>query len=276
MKTWTKHVLSIGVTLALLGTTTLAAAADITLGKYVKVYKGKEGATVALALSRDNKSALVRVTGLSHALDGKVLLCEQKEWGRNASGCSTLIDGRKWGIFSTERSRWGGEGSYVWLPGMEKFPVSFDEKASKKVKGAALLAAYTKLKKSGALAKLQAFKRKEEEQRQERDLESARTSLAKACGKQIAVSIDWSTVTDDDIKKYSIYSFCKDNVGALRSACDKKPAYKAAVAKKVQKAVCKYGKEHKIRIEGGTATFQIDFNKSNQSDVARNIVENAL
>lgn len=250
--------------------------ADIKLGKYVKVFKGKQGAKVALVMSKDKKTALVKVTGVEHELDGKTLLCEFKKWGRYVKGCSTPINGRSWGIFRTQTSRWGGERQIVWLPGMKKFDVYYDEKASKKVKGKALLAAYRRFKKSGKLAKLQAFKRKKEEANHNRDIKPAVVSIAKACGKKIPVTIDWSTVTDDNIKKYSIYSFCKDNVSAIRYLCNKKKAFKATMVKKVSRAVCRFGGKHKISIKGGTATFQIDFEKGNQSDFSRSILENAM
>lgn len=249
-----------------------AQAAPLKLGKYAKAFKGDDGITATLVGAGEGQ-VLLKITGVEGKVDGMVFLCEEKNASRGAKSYSVQLNGRGWHILRKEPNRWGGGDTYrLYIPGRKGMVVYYDEKASKKIKGASLLALHKKQKKK--LAKLALFDRKGEEKRSGEALADSVAAANKACGGALKVTIKWATVTDDQFKKYSISGYCGNQLDGLRRACaDAK--FKAAAAK-LKTATCAFVDKHKISVKGDAVSFNIDFKKGNQADVAKAVLENAL
>ena len=249
-----------------------AQAAPIKLGKYAKSFKGEGGILVATARAGESQ-ILLKITGLEGKVDGMVFLAEEQNASRGAKTYVVQLNGRGWHILRKEPNRWGGGDTYrLHVPGRKGLEVYYDEKGSKKVKAQKLLALHKKQAKE--LAKLALFDRKGEEKRAEADLAESLKAANKACGGALKVKITWSTVTDETFKKYSISGYCGNQLDGLRRGCSD-AKFKAAAAK-LKTATCAFGDKHKIKVKGDAVTFNIDFNKGNQADVAKAVLENAL
>ena len=264
-----RHVAIIALTLCIGAT---AHAGPIKLGKYAKAFKGDDGIKAVL-IGAGEKQALLKITGVEGKVDGMVFLCEEKDASRGAKTYVAQINGRGWHILRKEPNRWGGGDTIrLYIPGRKGMVVYFDEKASKKVKGSALLALHKKqAKKLAALAK---FDRKGGQKSAEEDLAATLKATNKACGGALKVTIKWDTVTDETFKKYSISGYCGNQLDGLRRACaDAK--FKVSAAK-LKTATCAFVPKHKIKVKGDAVSFDIDFSKGNQADVAKAVLENAL
>lgn len=259
------------LTLALAGP---ASAAPIKLGKYAQVYKGPKGAQVAV-VDAGEKQALVKVSGIETDADGLVLLCEVKPAGRGGKSYVTTYHGRAWTILATRPGRWGGgEDVFLSPPGVRSMNVGYDEKASKALKPGTLLALH---KRQGAKLKAFAtFNRKNEEAYQEKKLAEVVKRINQACGTSITVKLDWSKVTDELLKSYSIYGYCENNLDGLRRMCGKDLG-KQAVSARVKSVVCRFGTDkHKVRVKGSTVEFDMNKDKGNQTDYATAVLENEI
>jgi len=129
---------------ALLCTTACSLSYAIELAAYPKVFTGPEGAEVVLAPTADGKAALFRISGVNHPVDKVVFLGQLQRWGGSTDAFVTTYDGRDSGMVQKKGSAYGGGDRYVaYLPGRkQELDLAFDEKKSKALKSAELLAAY--------------------------------------------------------------------------------------------------------------------------------------
>ena len=131
------------------GLATMAAHA-IELAKYPRSRTGPQGIEVVLAPSADSTQALVRVSGINHAIDQVVFWAPWSNVGLRAVYV-TRLDGRDYGLLHRQASRYGGSTEHVlYLPGQrDGIALAFSDKKSKEFRLAALQASYAEQQKQG-------------------------------------------------------------------------------------------------------------------------------
>jgi hypothetical protein len=262
--------------LALLVLAPAAARADAPV-EPGRVYVGGDGVTIAIVPLKpktDNK-ALVRVTGSGTVYDDKAILHErQDEGGRVAY--ATTYRGRDW-ITITVPTSPEARAIPIYLPGRRDVTVKYDEGRSAALKSDDVYRTYQKQQADGTLAKLAAFNRKEETLKHEKDL-LAETGgeFAKKCGYRLAVTINWASFSDADLKELSITSYCGQPIEAMARLCDDSPEAKRTITTAIKSFSCGIGPEMKLDIAGTALNWTTSRNGRNMGDFARKYLEKKL
>jgi hypothetical protein len=266
-------VIAVGV---LCGTS--ASAADPF--KDGKVYAGPDGVTVDVVPlvakgSDGNPQVIIHVQGTGTAFDGKAMLHSVNETDKGAN----YITQYKGEDFYTliMRSGWGGSKNYeLWVPERrEAISVGLDEKRSKKLDSEDVYDLYEDQKKDGTLGRMAAFDRKDREVYYNQELAQTAKSLNDTCGTQVKASIDWKSVSDDLLKKYSVASYCGAPLEALRRLCDT-PGAKKIIQAKAKSLSCQFGSELKLDVQGGAVRWTTAPEASNQEEFATTYFEKNL
>lgn len=256
-----------------------AAAAEMQLSKYPRVYKGGEGMVVTVvSLKGEKKQALVEITGIDTELDGIVLLTEEINAGKGTALTTTLHGETVW-LLRSDETWYGWKRMEVYLPETptKSTDIHYDEKASKQAKPESLAKRHQSQLKDGTIGKLQKFNRADREKAQNKYYADEIKSTEEACGYKIPADIDWKSVTDELLKEISIHGYCSPPLSALRSICGKSAADKANVKKRVKKIACKFGAAMKITLgDDGTISWVTHKDSANQDDFAQNNLVNAL
>ena len=252
---------------------TLASAQD--LAAYPQVFTGPQGLEVVLAPTTDGKTALMRVSGVNHAIDKVVFLGKQEQRGSGTEAYVTTLDGRDWGLVQKQANRYGGGERYVtYLPGRQgAVDLAFDEKKSKALNTAELKTAYTRQNKDGVQEKLARFDRDKHLASAQTDLSNTDTSASSACGSPVKTVVDWKSIDDDKLKKLSIASFCGEVASQMGSMCSSNAGFKAKAASLGQ-IQCQFGPEIKLRVEGQKLVFTTHQDAPNQGDFVQQFLRN--
>jgi hypothetical protein len=256
--------------------TSASAAAPVGAGK---VYAGPEGESVAvipLTTQGPNgeKQALLYVQGTDSEFDGKPLLHVLNEQSR---GLNYITQYKGEDFYTLQMRENSGTKKYeLWVPGRSKaLAVTFDEKRSQALKAADIYEQHEKLKKDGTLAKLAAFNRKERETQQQAGFTEVVKAMNAACGTNVTATIDWKSVTDDILKKYSIPSYCGNPLEALQKLCGSKVG-KRVISAKVKSFSCQFGPELKLEVKEGVVSFTTQQDAANQEEYATQFFEKNL
>ncbi|MFP2925338.1 hypothetical protein ACLESO_08990 [Pyxidicoccus sp. 3LG] len=249
-----------------LGATPGLAAAPVEAGK---VYSGSEGEEVAVVpLSpRSDKKYLLRVKGTGSEFDGKVFPYELNDWSTHSStqlNYTTQWHGRGYTALHVRDSRYE-----LYVPGRQQaIRVSYDEKRTAALKPEEVYAQYQKLQADGTLAKLMAFDRKGETARHDKDYATVVQEMNNACGTSVSAAIDWTTVTEDQLKELSISSFCESPLTSLKELCTVSNVAKQTVKAKVKQVSCRFGPELETKLEGDRLIWTTNKDASNQETYA--------
>lgn len=268
--------LAMVIAAALLCGASANAAAPVGAGK---VYSGPEGESVAIipltgAESQGGKQYLLHVQGTGSEFDGKALPHALYEFDGHAN-YFTQYRGDDYTTVAM-RNR-GGKRYELNAPGLKDgVNVTFDEKRTQALKADEVYALYQKQKADGTLGKLSAFNRKQRETDQEQGLADELKAVNAACGAKLSATVDWKSVSDDVIKKYSISSYCGSPLSALRSLCESAAVARKIIPAKVKKVSCQFGPELKLELQGDTASWTTSVDASNQEDFARKFFEKNL
>lgn len=253
-----------------------SAAAAQDLARHASVYRGSQGLEAVVAPTADDKNALVRLSGINHAVDGVVFLADTSVQG-DSTYYQVPIDGRVRNlVFTRVDQRWGsahGE-TFAGIPDLrDPVPVSYDERASKALDRDALLAAYRKQKAGKVQEKLGALDRPRAVARAEATVAENDAHTAKVCGVPVRTTIDWASISDDMITRLGIASFCGAPSDALRLNCESEPAIKADAAR-FATIRCAFGDKLRLQLQDGTLLFTTQEHAANQVDFATQFLRN--
>jgi hypothetical protein len=256
-------VLVAGLTIAFLGG---AAQAQNTEGG--KVYSGDEGVQAAIVFlrPRSDAKALVQISGTNGVFDGKARLHRVSD-----EGSRTNYIGRYRGRdFYTVQVR---NGQYqLWTPERnEAIALKYDEAKSKALDAEAVFAAYRKQTQDGSLAALERFDREQRIKDAEKRLGESAAETNKACGGKLAVSVDWSSVSDELLGSLSIPSFCGAPLTVMRSLCES-AAGRAELAT-VRKLDCRFAADLALERKGDVLAWSTANEGANQEELVRTQLE---
>jgi hypothetical protein len=265
------------IALGVLSGTSAVAGPPVGAGK---VYSGPEGVSVAVIplttqSSTGEKQALVYVQGTESEFDGKAMLHSVSGEGGPRTNYITQYKGEDFYTVQVRES-YGSKRYDLWVPGRNKeITVSFDEKRTKDLDAEDVYEKYEKQKKDGTLGRMAAYNRKERETGQQEGFTEAVNAMNAACGTKVTATIDWKSVTDDIIKKYSVSSYCGGPLEALKSLCAS-PVGKKAVSANVKSFTCQFGPELKLEVNAGTVRFTTQQDAANQEEYAAQFFEKNL
>jgi hypothetical protein len=254
------------VAVVALGATPGLAAAPVEAGK---VYSGTEGEEVAVVpLSpRSAKKFILRVKGTGSEFDGKVFPYELNDWSTSSTvqlNYTTQWHGRDYTALNVRGQRYE-----LYVPGRQQaIHLAYDEKKTAALKPEEVYAQYQKLQADGTLAKLMAFDRKGEAASHDKDYAAVVRELNNACGTSMTAAIDWSSVTDDDLKELSISSYCETPLNALKDLCKVSNIAKQTVQSKVKQVSCRFGPAVEPKLEGDRLIWTTHKDASNQDKFA--------
>ncbi len=269
-----RNMVAVFVTTLLLGATSSLAASPVEAGK---VYSGSEGEEVAVVpLSpRSSKKYILRVQGTGSELDGKVLPFELKDWSTNSTEQHNYV------------TQWKGRGYTVLymrnssyelnVPGRAKeIRVSFDEKRTKALNAEEVYKQHQKQQADGTLEKLMAFDRKGEMARHDKDYGATLQEMNNACGTSVAASIDWSSITDDQLKELSISGYCEPSLSVLKDLCTVSNVARQTVKEKVKQVSCRLGASLEPKFDAQRLIWTTSRDASNQETFAKKFYKTNL
>lgn len=255
-----RFIVAVVVAWSALSASSALAAAPVEAGK---VFTGPEGEEVALVplTPRESNKFLVRIQGTGTEFDGLVLPHESTDSGKSYS---TERHGRG---YTTLLMR--GQRNELYVTGRrDGTPIKYDEARSQKLKAEDLYAQYQKQEKDGSLAKLMAFDRKGEMARHDSAYAEQLKALNTSCGAQVAGTIDWSTVSEELLKVYSISGYCESPLTSLARLCDVSEEAKRTVQAKVKQVDCRFGPALEPRLEAQRVVWTTAKDASNQDEFA--------
>ncbi len=238
-----------------------------------KVYAGPEGESVAVIpltgkAAEEGAQYLLFVQGTGSEFDGKALPHTLNEWNRNAD-YTTQYRGEGFNTLIMRDSR-GSRRYDLYVPGRrDAIRVSFDEKRTQALKPEEIISLYQKHKADGSLAKLAAFNRPERESGHVQRLAEELKAANAACGTQITAAVDWKSVSDEVLKRYSISSYCANPLDALRRLCES-PVARKFIQPRVKQLTCQFGPEMKLTLDAqGVMRWITDVDAGNQDEFAK-------
>jgi hypothetical protein len=241
-----------------------------------KVFSGPEGEQVAVILLSpvESMKALLQVQGTGSELDGKVLPYEVHESGYDVR-YTTQRRGRDYSTLVVS-ARDGRRTYSLYVPNRrDGITVSFDDARTKALKAEEVYALHQKQQADGTLTRLMAFDRKGETAGVERTLAETVKSLNAACGTSVTATIDWSSVSDELLKTYSISSYCESPLEALSKLCATAEGKKAVQAQ-AREFTCRFGDAVKLEVQAGRVSWTTAKDAANQEEFATKYLEENL
>jgi hypothetical protein len=239
-----------------------------------KVFVGGEGVSVAVVplKPRANKKVLVRVTGSGTVFDDKVILHKLEDADSRRINYETTYHGRDWVTLSAR------DGAYsLAAPGRrDGGTLRFDEVKSKALNGDDLYKTHQKQQADGTLQALAAFNRKEEMARHEKQLGETSDSFTKRCGYKLPMKINWTSISDDDIKEVSLASYCGEPLDAMGRLCEDSAEAKKAIGATIKGFSCTMGPAMQLDLQGSTLNWTTSRSGRNMGEFARKYLEKKL
>ena len=239
----------------------------------IKVYTGDNGVEVAIVQLKAPGKFLIQVTSSRSALDGLVLPYDLSASGENYN---TSWRGMSY-TFVTSRRPYGGTSEMALTTPNDvskRQSLVYSEKRSREVVLADLLAKHQKQFKDGSIARFGRFDRLGEQARTEEELAKTARSLGEACGLNVPVGVLWPTITDAQLKSYSVAGYCGAPLEGMESLC-RSGAMKGAIQAKVKAFTCQFGDTTKIDLdEKGTFAWTTKPDATNLEEITKNYWRN--
>jgi hypothetical protein len=262
-----RAILAMFIAVAVLGSVPARAAAPVESGK---VFSGTEGEQVAVIplTPVESKKALLYVQGSGSELDGKVLPHDVDDSSGDGVNYATELHGRGYWTLVVRSN--GGRRSYsLNVPGRrDSINLTFDEARTKALKGDEVYALHQKQKADGTLTRLMAFDRKAESAQAESGLAESLKAMNEACGSSATVAVDWNSIPDELLKKYSIASYCGAPFESLQRLCGESAEAKKAIQAQVKEVSCRFGDALKLEVQAGRVSWTTSKDAANQEEFA--------
>lgn len=228
-----------------------------------KVLNGPEGVRVRLVQTED--AALVELTRVREGIDGAVLLAEL---GGSTAERSylTQINGRQARLMVRKNRDW-----LLYLGGTVRLDV--DEAASDALDPGELIDRHVHQRAAGRLAALARFDHEGAKRAGQEGLAERMARIEKACGFAPRVEVDYAGMTEEQLMRYSVPSYCDSPRSALERACKTSDELKSFLNDSVERVVCAFGDEVSLAVADGTLTYTVAFGTPNQGQLARELLD---
>lgn len=236
----------------------------------VKVYVGGEGmrVTVVRFMPPADTDALIEITGTESELDSIVLDHQEVD-----DHFETIVHGSAyWTMRATKTSGvWN-----IWIGDGER-KVTYSEEESAAADGEAVRKRHHEQTAAGVIEALQRFNREERVAEGNELFARELERVEQDCGFPVSGTIDWDTVDDESMLKYSIYGYCSHPAGGLRSVCERDVSYRDALRGRVKTIHCSFGDTVSLDIgDGGVLSWIVDGGESNLNNLATKQITRAI
>jgi hypothetical protein len=238
-----------------------------------KVFTGGNGIEVTL-LNLQDGPWLVRITGTTSKVDGKVLPAKLTRDGVAYRFWETPYDGRDYRIITLRMRRLGNPTYRLSVPGegyMQNIRLRYDQVLSEKLDPAALWRAHRAQREDGTLAELQRFHVKEHLRRQERHVANVTRRMNERCRAQVEPTIDWSSIPEKTPDSVRVRNACSAGVSALRHLCRWKAA-REVIGRHVKRYRCRIGDELSVKLAGDTLVLTVPRRARNRDVRMREVI----
>ncbi len=228
---------------------------------WAKVYVGPNGVRVEMVRLED-ETYLVRLTGTTSVIDGKVLRCKLVRDGVSRQRWVYQYDGEPHPIMTRQRRSTGTFRFSLYtpdLPDIGGLALEYDETESRKLEIKALVDRHLAQKERGQLAKLSRFDEKKAIQNVEARLAKRLASLNRKCHTSARLTVDWKSVGPLTPKSVQIASECGVGLKALANLC-RAPGAPDAVAGRLDMVTCKIGAAPSFALEGKNLVWTVPQN----------------
>jgi hypothetical protein len=239
-----------------------------------KLFVGPEGMTVAIVplKPRGDRKVLVQVTGSGSPFDGKALPHTVEDSGGSRVNYETTYRGRAFITIAVRDGRYS-----VSLPGRrDSLTVSYDDARTKQLVADEVYKTYQRQQADGTLTKLMAFDRKDETARHEKDLEEPIAAFLKGCGTKPALTVDWASFSDADLREISVAGYCGEPLEKLAYLCGESREAKQTISSSVKTFSCTLGPAMKLDLAGTTLAWTTSRSATNMGDFTRKFAESRL
>ncbi len=232
------------------------SAHGLELGDPVQVLTGNDGVTATLAPTAKGDQALIKVTGVDHALDGVVLLANIEQRPNDERAYRSELDGKMRTLVLFARSYWASTDYTVYIPGREEpYALAVDETRSKSVDKAALVAEYQQQMEDGRQQALASFDREGALQRQQQALRTIDESASKVCGTLVKTQVDWKNLSDEQLNNLSISGYCGQVATEIESLCRKDAEFKDKITG-ISEVNCAFGNAVDLQQDANRLVFR--------------------
>lgn len=228
----------------------------MSLSQYPKVYRGLGDIRVTfVSITAAKKQALIEVIGTGTPLDGKVFRYDEKNQG-HVDAYVMQYDGSEATRLLVEPGYWS-KGVGLLIPEREDIiSLNFDEKLSRRASVNRIAQRYERDKDfQASLAK---FDRTRREGQLGKEIAEAALGFSKNCGVQIKVMIDWTSFSDDLLRKATMASFCGRPVERLALQCGTSENSRKTIEGKIEAIRCAYGPHFKIDLTSKVVELSVD------------------
>ena len=246
-----------------------------------KVYVSPDGVTVSIVPSPstfgknarpDNGAVLIRIQGSSSAFDDKVIPHDAVDQGYGNLNFTTKYRGRPFVTIPVRDHRYT-----LYVPGgRDGVRLVYDEKKSHELKADELYRSFQRQQADGTLAALQSFNRKAEVAAQDQQLRASAEAFEKSCGGKLALDVNWSSMSDDDLMTISIASYCGDPISTMQQMCNDSAEAKKAIGDRLRSFRCALGKAAGFELTGTTLAWTTSRDVSNVGDLTKAFLERKL
>lgn len=232
------------------------------LAKYPIELTSQEGYSVVIAPTKDQKQALVKVTGINHDIDGITFLMDLKPRGSNKAYKFTY-DG-------TERSLISIDKGYrccsytLYIPDTREGIYLAKKEGANPAIVEDLKAQYQQHINKGTQAELALFNRQKHLKYQQSKIDTANDSVRNQCGLSIKTTIQWDSIDDTLLQTYAVGSFCAQVADEMVNMCKKDIKFKKDIAH-FNTINCQFSDKLKLRQNDGVLTFKTSPKAPNQS-----------
>ncbi|CAM4505617.1 hypothetical protein [Corallococcus exiguus] len=226
--------------LAAILATTAAHSLEAVAGK---VYRGTDGQSVEVVTlePRTASEVLIRVRGTDSEEDGIALRATLKRHSRGAD----YVTRHRGGDYVILLQR---DGRYeAVLPGVQAFPVKFNQDATDEASTAEVLTAHQQQLESGRIAAFQKKAWPHLEKKYTARAGEAVAALNKACGTSSTFTFEWKSFSDEVMAELDVWAACAPLASRAQAHC--------ASVKTVTSLVCRFGPTLGLERGKDTLTF---------------------
>ncbi|MDO6486307.1 hypothetical protein Q4503_01260 [Colwellia sp. 6_MG-2023] len=223
------------------------------LAKYPIELSSGDGVNVIIAPTKDNKQALIKVTGINHEIDDITFLTDFKPHGSNKAYKYTYDGSERSLVTVSEGYRCCSYTLYI-PETRDGTYLSQKEKSDPGIV-AGLKAQYEQQLSQNIQATLANFNREKHLGYQQKKIAAANNEIVKQCGLKIETAVDWKAINDDTLKNYAVGSFCAQVATEMADMCENNQSFKNDIAH-IDAIECQFTDQLKLRQNGKTLTFK--------------------
>ncbi len=236
------------------------------LGDNPLALESEGGLQVTIAPTEDGSQALVKMTGVDHAIDGVVMLAEVEKRENEERAYQARVNGKIRSLVMYAKSHWASGDYTAYIPGQaEPHALTKNEEQSSSMDLAALQTEYEQQEERGTQEKVARFDREKAVKRQQQALSAIDRSASEVCGNPVSTRVDWEALDDNQLNNLSISGYCGQVAAEMEHLCRRDDSFREKMPV-ISEVDCNFGDALDLSQNGGKVAFQTQQDTRNQRD----------